>query len=98
MSPSRSTHFQAPTWNTVLDLAGLDVRGIHVDSGATRVECILPPLRGVVPIDISIGVVGVRLRRPPGVPVVADVSTGSLQLRLDGHPMGSTHADAHWER
>lgn len=87
---------QAPTWNTVLNLPGLDVREIHIDSGAVRVECILPPPRGVVPIDISSGVVGVRLRRPPGVPVVAEISTGSLQLRLDGRSVGAT-TDAHWE-
>lgn len=88
---------QAPTWNTVLNLPGLDVCEIHIDSGAVRVECILPPPRGVVPIDISSGVVGVRLRRPPGVPVVAHISTGALQLRLDGRSVAATTADAHWE-
>jgi hypothetical protein len=54
-------------------------QGIHIDSGAMRVERILPRARGVVPIDISSGVVGVRLRRPPGVAVVADVSPGAVQ-------------------
>jgi AcrR family transcriptional regulator len=90
-------HVQAPTWNTVLDLPGLDVRGIHVDSGAVRVECVLPAPRGVVPIEISSGVLGVRLRRPPGVPVVADVSAGAVQLRLDGRPVAATVADGPWE-
>ena len=67
LNPARPWRFrvQAPTWNTILNLSGLDVREIHIDSGAVRVECILPPPRGVVPIDISSGVVGVRLRRPP---------------------------------
>jgi TetR/AcrR family tetracycline transcriptional repressor len=88
---------QAPTWNTVLDLTGIDVRDLKIDSGAAHVECILPPPRGVVPIDISSGVVGVRLRRPPGVPVVADVSTGAVQLRLDGQAIPVTTSDHHWE-
>ncbi|HEX5415533.1 MAG TPA: TetR family transcriptional regulator [Chloroflexota bacterium] len=99
LNPARAWRFrvQAPTWNTVLDLPGIDLRAIHIDSGAARVECILPPPRGVVPIDISSGVVGVRLRRPPGVPVVADVSAGALQLRLDGQAIPVTVADLHWE-
>jgi hypothetical protein len=56
----------------------------------------LPSPRGLVPIDVSSGVVGSRFRRPPGVAVVADVSTGSVQLRLDGSYMGATTADTRW--
>lgn len=89
-------HVHAPTWNTRLDLLGLDVRGIQVDSGAARVECVLPPPRGVVPIRISSGVVGVRLRRPPEVAVIADVSPGSLNLRLDDATLAATTADSRW--
>jgi hypothetical protein len=88
---------QAPTWNTVLDLARLDVREVKVDSGAVRVECLLPPPRSVVPIDISSGVIGVRLRRTPGVPVVAEIGPGSVQLRLDGRPIAATGRDTRWE-
>lgn len=87
---------QAPTWNTVLDLPGLDLREIHIDSGAARVECILPPPRGVVPIHISSGVAGVRLRRPAGVPVVAEVSTGALQVKLDAFSVRAATSDATW--
>jgi len=90
-------HVQAPTWNTVLNLPGLDVRNIHIDSGAARVECILPRPRGVVPIHVSSGVVGVRLRRPPGVPVVADISAGALRLKLDAFTVGAATTNAHWE-
>jgi TetR/AcrR family transcriptional regulator, tetracycline repressor protein len=99
LNPAHAWRFQvqAPTWNTVLNLLGLDVRGIHVDSGAVRVECVLPLPRGVVPIDISSGVVGVRLRRPPGVAVVANVSPGAVQLRLDGHTVGATTGESLWE-
>jgi hypothetical protein len=90
-------HIQAPTWNTALNLVGVDVRGIQVDSGAMLVECVLDRPRGVVPIDISSGVVGVRLHRPPGVAVVADISAGAVQLRLDGQTVGATTADSRWE-
>jgi hypothetical protein len=88
---------QAPTWNTVLNLPGLDVREIQIDSGATRVECVLPAPRGVVPINVSGGVVGVKLRRPPGVKVVADISTAAVQLRLDDFTVAATTSDVHWE-
>jgi hypothetical protein len=88
---------QAPTWNTVLELAGLDVREIKVDSGAARLDCALPPPRAVVPIEISSGVVGVRLRRPPGVAVVAHVHTGVLQIRLNGRNIPATASDVHWQ-
>jgi hypothetical protein len=81
----------------VLNLLGLDVREVKIDSGAVRVECILPPPRGVVPIDISSGVVGVRLRRAPGIAVVADVSPGAVQLRLDGRSTTATTGESRWE-
>jgi hypothetical protein len=88
---------QAPTWNTLLDVAGLDVREIKVDSGAAKVECYLPVPHGVVPIDISSGVVGVSLHRPPGVAVVADIHTGAVRLKLDGYSTKAAISDARWE-
>lgn len=92
-----SVKVQAPTWNTLLDLAGLEVGEIHLDSGAVRVECVLPRPRGVVPIHVSSGVIDVRLRRPPGVPVLAEVSTGVVQLRLDAFGATATTSDLRWE-
>jgi TetR/AcrR family tetracycline transcriptional repressor len=88
---------QGPTWNTVLRLGGLDVREIKLDSGAAKVECFLPRPRGVVPIIVSGGVVGVNIHRPPGVAVVADVSPGSVRLKLDAFAVSATTTDIHWE-
>jgi TetR/AcrR family tetracycline transcriptional repressor len=85
------------TWNTVLDAGGLDVREIKVDSGAAKVECFLPPPRGVVPIDISSGVVSVALHRPPGVAVIADCHTGAVRLRLDDDSIPAVINDMRWE-
>jgi AcrR family transcriptional regulator len=92
-----SVKVQAPTWNTLLDLAGLEVGEIQIDSGAIRVECQLPRPRGVVPIQVSSGVVDVRLRRPPGVPVLAEVSTGVVQLGLDAFGSAVPTSDLRWE-
>jgi len=85
------------TWNTVLDTGGIDVREIKVDSGAAKVECYLPQPRGVVPIDISSGVAGVALHRPPGVAVIADCHSGALRLKLDDYSIPAVISDVRWE-
>jgi hypothetical protein len=88
---------QGPTWNTVLDVGGIDVREIKLDSGAAKVECFLPSPRGVVPIIVSGGVVGVNLHRPPGAAVVADLSSGAVRVKLDEFAVKAVMADIHWE-
>ena len=99
LNPRRSwaVKVQAPTWNTVLDAAGLDLRGIHIDSGASKVECFLPRPRGVVPIHISSGVVNVAIHRPPDAAVVANAHTGALKLKLDDFVTSVVVADVHWQ-
>jgi TetR/AcrR family tetracycline transcriptional repressor len=85
------------TWNTVLDAGGIDVRDIKVDSGAAKVECFLPAPHGVVPIDISSGVVGVTLHRAPGVAVIATCHSGAVRLKLDGYSIPAVINDVRWE-
>ena len=98
LNPSHPWTFriQGPTWNTTLDVGGLDVREIKLDSGAARVECFLPEPRGVVPIIVSGGVVGVKLHRPPGVAVVATISTGVVRVRLDEFNSNAVVTDQRW--
>ena len=88
---------QGPTWNTVLDVGGLDVREVKLDSGAAKVEMFLPHPRGVVPIEISGGVAGVTMHRPPGVAVVAEIGAGAIRLKLDGYSTKAVVADERWE-
>ena len=88
---------QAPTWNTSLDLGGLDVREIWVDSGAANLECFLPEPHGVVPLHISSGVVSVALHRPPRAAVVAHVHTGAVKLRLEEFSTRVAYLDVHWQ-
>jgi len=99
LNPRRSWRLrvQAPTWNTVLRVDGLDVREIHVDSGAAKVECFLPRPRGVVPIHISSGVVGVALHRPAGSALVAEISTGAVKVKLDDFAIKTSVSNVHWE-
>jgi AcrR family transcriptional regulator len=88
---------QGATWNTVLEVGGLDVRAIKLDSGAAKVECFLPRPRGVVPIEVSGGVVGLTLHRPRGVAAAADISTGAVRLKLDDYSVKAAVTDSHWE-
>src|SRR5919109_1657588 len=99
LNPNRPWNFkvQAPTWNTVLDVAGLDVRSVHVDSGAANIECFLPEPRGVVPIHISSGVVNVAIHRARGAAVVAPPHTGTVKLKLDDYSTKVTVSDVHWQ-
>jgi hypothetical protein len=88
---------QGATWNTLLQLEGLDVRAIKLDSGAAKVEFYLPRPRGVVPIEVSGGVVGLILHRPDGVAVAADISTGAVRVKLDDHSIRAAVIDSVWE-
>ena len=99
LNPRRSWRFQiqGPTWNTVLDVGGLVVREIKLDSGAAKVECFLPRPVGVVPIIVSSGVIGLKLHRPPNVAVIADISTGAVRLKLDTFSIKAATSDLRWE-
>jgi AcrR family transcriptional regulator len=88
---------QGPTWNTLLDLRGINLREVHLDSGASKVECVLPSPRGVVPINVSGGVIRVTLKRPPGTAVVADISSGAVQISLDDFHPRVAIGDVRWE-
>ncbi|HET7338516.1 MAG TPA: TetR family transcriptional regulator [Candidatus Dormibacteraeota bacterium] len=99
LNPRRPWKFkvQAPTWNTVLDCDGLDVREVWIDSGAANVECLLPEPRGMVPIHVSSGVVNVSIKRPRDAAVVALVHTGAVKFRLDGVSSKVAVFDVHWQ-
>jgi TetR/AcrR family tetracycline transcriptional repressor len=87
---------QGATWNTVVDAGGLDVREIKFDSGAAKAEVFLPMPRGVVPIEISSGVVGVTIHRPAGAAAIADVHTGAVRLKLDDYSSRAVITDFRW--
>jgi AcrR family transcriptional regulator len=88
---------QGPTWNTLLDLRGINLREVQLDSSATKVEFLLPRPQGVVPIHISSGVVGVALKRIPGTAVVTLIKSGAVQVNLDDFHSRVALADTRWE-
>jgi TetR/AcrR family tetracycline transcriptional repressor len=99
LSPNYTWYFKihGATWNTVLDLAGLRISGIELDSGAGNVTCTLPAPIGVVPIRINSGIVGVTLHRPRDTAAHAMVSSGSVKVRLDDKPIRAVTADVQWD-
>src|SRR5256886_2847502 len=87
LNPRRPWKFkvQAPTWNTLLDVGGLDVRELQVDSGAARVEVFLPRPAGGGPVHISSGVARVGLPRPRRAAGLAHISNRALKGQIDDH-------------
>lgn len=99
LSPNNTWYFKihGGTWNTVLDLSGLTVSGIELDSGASNVTCTLPAPKGVVPIRVNSGIVGVTLHRPRTTAVHAALSSGSVKVRMDDKPIRALTSDVQWE-
>ena len=99
LSPAYTWHIKVHggTWNTALDLGGLRVSGVELDSGAGNVSCTLPAPIGVVPIRVNSGIVGVTLHRPRGAAVHATVSSGSAKVRLDDRLIRAVGPDVHWD-
>jgi len=99
LNPRRPWRFQVqgPTWKTVLDIGGLELRRLHVDSGAAKLEVFLPPPSGVVPLEISGGVVEVMLHRPEGSAAAVHLSAGAVQVKLDDFSTRATVFDTRWE-
>jgi AcrR family transcriptional regulator len=98
LSPNYTWYFKihGGTWNTVLDLSGLRISGIELDSGVGNVTCTLPAPVGVVPIRVNSGIVGVSLHRPRNTAVHAAISQGSMKVRLDDQAM-RLKSDVHWD-
>ncbi len=99
LNPEYTWYFKihGGTWNTVLDLSGLNISGIELDSGAGNVTCTLPAPGGVVPIRVNSGIVGVTMHRPRTAAVHAVVSSGSVKVRLDDTPIRTVKSDVQWD-
>jgi AcrR family transcriptional regulator len=99
LSPDYTWYFKVHggTWNIELDLSGLRISGIELDSGTGNVSCTLPAPSGAVPIRVNSGIVGVTLHRPRDTAVRATVSSGSVKVRFDDKPIRAMASDVTWE-
>ncbi len=76
-------------WQLAADFRGLELRSLEVGGGASDVEIWLPAPAGVVPVRISGGASHVRLHRPAGSALRAEVTGGASQLVFDRKSLGS---------
>jgi hypothetical protein len=76
-------------WQLSADFRGLELRSLEVGGGASDVQIWLPAPAGVVPVRISGGASHVRLHRPAGSALRAEVTGGASQLVFDRQSLGS---------
>lgn len=76
-------------WQLEADLRELELRSLDVGGGASDVKIWLPAPVGVVPVRLSGGASHVRLHRPAGSALRAQISGGASQLVFDGNERGS---------
>lgn len=73
-------------------LGNAQIRGVSLNTGASRDDITLGPTDSSVPIEINGGALTVNVHRPSGVPTSVEVSGGAVTLNVDGqvqHTVGS---------
>ncbi len=73
---------------TSLDLSGLKVSSVTVESGASSVKLTLPKPAGTVPVNVSGGAMHLAIVRPAGTPIRVSSSGGASSLDVDGQHFG----------
>jgi DNA-binding MarR family transcriptional regulator len=72
-----------------LDARGLELRGLRLDGGASKLDLWLPSPRGSVTICIEGGVNRAQIQRPDGVPLQLQVQGGANRLEFDAQRFGA---------
>jgi hypothetical protein len=66
------------------DLSSIQLTRFDCQTGASRIELVLGPPKGVVPIRIQGGALTIDVVRPAGAGMKVDASGAAVQLRGDG--------------
>ena len=75
--------------NVAVDARGLELRGLAIGGGASKVRLLLPAPRGTVQVRIGGGVSRVDVCRPFGAPAQLQVRGGASRLQFDGQRFGA---------
>lgn len=75
--------------DVVADLEALELEGLDVSGGASRIEVRLPQPKDAVRIRIGAGASNVELIRPAGVPVRVRIGGGASNLAIDDFRQGA---------
>ncbi|MBV8195216.1 MAG: TetR family transcriptional regulator [Candidatus Dormibacteraeota bacterium] len=84
-------------WKADLDMSGLLITGVDIDSGTGNITCTLPAPRGVVPVTVNSGLMNVTLHRPVEAAVHAVVHAGSFRVKFDKQPVRMLSSDVDWD-
>jgi DNA-binding MarR family transcriptional regulator len=76
-----------------LDARGLELRGLRLDGGASKLDIWLPAPRGSVSVCIEGGVNRAQIQRPDGVPLQLQVQGGANRLEFDAQRFGAVGGD-----
>jgi DNA-binding MarR family transcriptional regulator len=75
------------------DLGGLNLTSLELKGGLHRVHLDLPAPAGRVPIQISVGVMGVTIRRPAGVAALVHLKGWAVDFVFDDQTFGTVGND-----
>jgi hypothetical protein len=78
---------------TNLDLSGLKVSSVTVESGASSVKVILPKPTGTVPVSVSGGAMHLTVQRPAGTSIRVSSRGGASSVDVDGNHFGGLFHD-----
>jgi hypothetical protein len=82
--------------DVVADLQDLELTGLEISGGASRLELRLPRPKAAVPIRIGAGASNLELIRPAGVPVRVRIGGGASKLAIDEFRVGAAGGKTHW--
>lgn len=78
-----------------LDLASLQVTGMHVSGGAANLDLRLGGPKGKIPLDFSGGAFNITVHVPAGTALRVTVSGGANDVEVDGHHLGAFGQDTY---
>ena len=82
--------------DVVADLEDLDLKGLEISGGASRLEVRLPRPKEAVPIRIGAGASEVELIRPEDVPVRVRIGGGASSLAVDDFRVEAAGGKTDW--
>jgi hypothetical protein len=82
--------------DVVADLQDLDLTGLEISGGVSRLEVRLPRPKATVRVRIGAGASNLELIRPVGVPVRVRIGGGASKLAIDDVRVGAGGGKTDW--
>jgi hypothetical protein len=82
--------------DVVADLQDLELMGLEISGGVSRLEVRLPRPKATVPVRVGAGASHVELLRPAGVPVRVRIGGGASKLAIDDVHLGAGGGKTDW--